>query len=86
MVFFAPAKQVSGGFYLIEGDIPSKGIGLHITVEDIDAVLERVKQHGGSVVKEKFLIHESVGWNGFFKDTEGNEIGVYSVPESRKNK
>ena len=55
-------------------------------MDEIEPVLEKVKEHGGTVVKEKFLIGEGIGWNAFFKDTEGNEIGVYSPPEERKKK
>jgi len=75
----------NGGFFKSEGDIPAKGIGLNINVEDIDAALEKIKQHGGIVVKEKFLISEEIGHNAFFKDTEGNELALYSQPESMKH-
>jgi len=80
-----PAEEAAagGGFYIFEGDIPPKGISLHINVEDIDSTLETVKKHGGSVTKEKFLIHETVGYNAFFKDTEGNEMGLYSLPDKK---
>jgi len=72
-----------GGFYIFEGDIPPKGINLHLNVEDIGSTLETVKNHGGSVTKEKFLIHENIGYNAFFKDTEGNEMGLYSLPDKK---
>jgi len=75
---------LEGGFYVLEGDLPSKGIGLHITVEEIDPILEKVKQNGGTVVKEKFIIAEEIGWNAFFKDTEGNELGLYAQSEARR--
>lgn len=44
-------------------------------VEDIRATLELVKDKGGRVLMEPFLI-EGVGEIGYFEDSEGNVCGV----------
>ncbi len=55
--------------------IPEKIIGLECTigVENINAVIERVKHHGGKIVMPKTTI-PYVGYIVKFLDTEGNLI------------
>jgi predicted enzyme related to lactoylglutathione lyase len=43
---------------------------------DIDGMLERVVQAGGTVVAGKQFMGPMVGWVAFVVDTEGNRIGV----------
>lgn len=70
---------INGGLYQFEGELPKiRTITLYITVEDIEKSLETVKTNGGQVVKQKFLIGPGIGYTAFFKDTEGNELGLYS--------
>jgi predicted enzyme related to lactoylglutathione lyase len=45
---------------------------------DLDGVLARVVAAGGEVVTGKTLISENIGSIAFFKDTEGNRIGLHS--------
>jgi predicted enzyme related to lactoylglutathione lyase len=75
---------VGGGFYLHEGEIPNRGVSLHLFVPDIAAALAKVKSAGGTVTKEEFLIGPDIGYNAFFKDTEGNEVGLFSCTASKK--
>ena len=43
---------------------------------DIDAMVERVREAGGTVLQEKQFMGDMVGWIAFFEDTEGNRIGI----------
>jgi predicted enzyme related to lactoylglutathione lyase len=53
--------------------VPEKLIGLEctISVENVDDIIDRVKQNGGQMVMEKTVI-PFVGWVAKFLDTEGN--------------
>ena len=43
---------------------------------DIDGMLARVTEAGGSILQEKQFMGDMVGWIAFFEDTEGNRIGI----------
>lgn len=49
------------------------------TKGDIDAILARVVEAGGEVLQEKQYMGDMVGWIGFFRDSEGNRIGVQQM-------
>jgi len=51
---------------------------LHLNVPSVDSFVEKVKHHGGTIVKDTYLIGEGIGYNAFFKDSEGNVMGLYS--------
>jgi len=51
---------------------------VHLRVANVNAALEKVKGNGGEVLKEEFSIGEGIGYNGIFKDTEGNVMAVYA--------
>lgn len=43
---------------------------------DIDGMLARVKEAGGTILQEKQDMGAMVGWIAFFLDSEGNRIGL----------
>ena len=43
---------------------------------DIDAMVARVTEAGGTMLQEKQFMGDMVGWVAFFEDTEGNRIGI----------
>ncbi|MEV7606457.1 VOC family protein [Paenarthrobacter sp. NPDC089322] len=49
---------------------------LTIDVEDVDAALGQVESAGGSIVQPKDAV-PGMGWYAYFKDTEGNILGVW---------
>ncbi|KUM36256.1 VOC family protein [Arthrobacter sp. EpRS71] len=49
---------------------------LTIDVEDLDAALAQIESAGGSVVQAKDAV-PAMGWFAYFKDTEGNILGVW---------
>ena len=72
---------INGGFSrpdeLFSGTVNTVG------VDDIDAYLEKVKQHSGEVVVEKHVI-PGIGYNAYCKDIEGTVFGVHQEdPEAK---
>ncbi|RMF30121.1 MAG: VOC family protein, partial [Bacteroidetes bacterium] len=47
-----------------------------IAVEDLDAMMEKVKAHGGTIVVEKMPV-PTVGWVAYFTDPDGNIHGLW---------
>ncbi|MCI0448551.1 MAG: hypothetical protein L0Y79_02050 [Chlorobi bacterium] len=45
---------------------------------DLNTVLSKVEEAGGSIILQKTFVSESVGYVAMFYDTEGNRIGLYS--------
>jgi predicted enzyme related to lactoylglutathione lyase len=45
---------------------------------DMAPVLERIEQEGGTILLPKTAISPEIGYMAFFKDTEGNRIGIHS--------
>jgi predicted enzyme related to lactoylglutathione lyase len=48
---------------------------------DIDGMLARVVEAGGTVLKDKEFMGPMVGWVAFVTDTEGNRIGIQQPGE-----
>lgn len=47
--------------------------------KDLSRVLARIKKAGGKVLLEKTLLSKEAGHIAYFKDTEGNKIGLHSM-------
>ena len=65
---------INGGLFAREGELKTPIIT--VDVEDIDATLAQVEKLGGSVVKPKDAI-PGMGFYAYFKDTEGNVLGLW---------
>ncbi len=52
-----------------------------IDVEDVDAALGRVESAGGSVAQAKDAV-PGMGYFAYFKDTEGNTLGLWQTDSS----
>lgn len=65
---------INGGMMERQGEI--KGPVITINVEDIDAALDRIAKEGGSTVSPKIEVPE-MGWSAYFRDTEGNVMGLW---------
>lgn len=50
-----------------------------IDVENIDDALASVKKNGGQVVREKLAVGD-MGFTAYFRDSEGNVIGLWQNP------
>jgi uncharacterized protein len=53
-----------------------------IMVDEITAAEKLVEKHGGKILQRKQPIGDgSMGWTAYFKDTEGNIVGLYQWPK-----
>jgi hypothetical protein len=55
---------------------PEEGITVHVMVENVDSTLERVREHGGEIVKPRVELGENEAY-ALFRDPVGNALGVY---------
>jgi len=53
-----------------------------IVVDDINAAEKTIVKNGGTILQKKQPIGDgSMGHTGYFKDTEGNVVGLYQSPK-----
>ena len=67
---------------------PSSTAGVLIYLNgnpDVQIVLDRVEAAGGKIVLPKTNISDEHGYMAVFTDTEGNRVGLHSVPEKYLN-
>jgi predicted enzyme related to lactoylglutathione lyase len=76
----ADEPGIDGG--IAKGE-PGTGVALSVDVDDVDAYLERVKEAGGKIVKEKHAV-PGVGWLVYCADTEGNVFGMMQEDRNAK--
>ncbi|MFX0105510.1 MAG: VOC family protein [Candidatus Hodarchaeota archaeon] len=55
----------------------------YVGVESVDDTIKKIKQSGGDILKPKSPI-PGVGYYAFFKDTEGNRLGIMEEDEDAK--
>lgn len=79
MAFF-PADGVSGALVQGDGYVPSEtGIVPYLNGgDDLSEILSRVESAGGTVILPKTKISDDIGYMAFFKDSEGNKVGLHS--------
>lgn len=70
----------------ISGGIGKRGGPLEhpvvtIVVDDLGAAAKAVEKNGGKVIRPKREIPGNMGWTAYFKDTEGNVVGLYQWPK-----
>jgi len=65
---------INGG--MLKRKKPVSAPVITIDVEDIDASLEEIKELGGTVAAKKQMVGE-MGFSAYFKDTEGNVVGLW---------
>lgn len=65
--------SINGGLFR-RGDLTAPVVT--VDVEDIDAALRQITAQGGSVVRDKMEV-PGAGWNAYFKDPEGNVVGLW---------
>jgi len=55
------------------------GTLIYFSSAEITLELDRVKEAGGQVLKEKTMISEDIGYMALFLDSEGNRIALHSM-------
>jgi hypothetical protein len=68
---------INGG--MMKRQDPLKHPVVTIDVENIDDALATVKKNGGQVVREKLAVGD-MGFTAYFRDSEGNVIGLWQNP------
>jgi predicted enzyme related to lactoylglutathione lyase len=80
-----PANGIGGAVVYAEGFYhPSESHGPLIYLNanpDVQNILDRVEAAGGKILVPKTAISPEYGHMGVFLDTEGNRIGLHSVPQ-----
>jgi len=81
----SPDRQGGVSADLYVGGTPSKqGATVYLnTWGDIDGMLARVTEAGGTVLQEKQFMGDMVGWIAFIEDTEGNRIGLQQPADGK---
>jgi predicted enzyme related to lactoylglutathione lyase len=78
-----PAEAGAVNLCLVKGeDIKPSTDGTVVYLnagEDLQPMLERVKQNGGQVLVPKTEIGPDMGFFALFLDTEGNKLGLHSI-------
>ena len=67
---------IGGG--MMQREAPVNQPVITLQVEDIDAALLAIKQHGGTPVGEKMAIGE-MGFAAYFRDSEDNLLGLWQT-------
>lgn len=67
------------------GIVPRAGTLEHpvvtITVDEIEDAIRRIEENGGKILQGKKPVGDgSMGWMAYFKDSEGNTVGLYQWP------
>ena len=57
---------------------PLKSIVVTVNVKDIDKALKTVEAKGGKIVQKKQPVGD-MGFTGYFKDSEGNVVGLWQT-------
>lgn len=70
---------IDGAIMLKENHFPPTV--LVVDVDDIDPILEKVKQSGGEIIIPKSPI-PGMGYSAYFKDPQGVTMGVYQTDRS----
>ncbi|MCV7288527.1 VOC family protein [Mycolicibacterium wolinskyi] len=73
----AEPGYIGGGMFEREPAYP-QGPVITIDVPSIDAALEKIRSLGGEQIGEKTAVGE-MGFAAYFKDTEGNVLGLWET-------
>jgi len=80
-----PMNGIGGTLIKTDGfHIPSATDGPLVYLNgnpDVQIILDRIEAAGGKIIVPKTKISDEYGYMAVFIDTEGNRIGLHSVPE-----
>jgi predicted enzyme related to lactoylglutathione lyase len=63
------------------GQTPGGGPVLVVDVEDIDAALSKIEALGGQTLTPRTEVM-GLGWSAYFRDAEGNVLGLWQTREA----
>lgn len=67
---------INGGMMKRMGPVSSPVIT--VDVDDIDGAMKRIEKEGGKILGKKQKVMD-MGWSAYFKDTEGNVMGLWQA-------
>jgi predicted enzyme related to lactoylglutathione lyase len=70
---------INGGMFNRD-DNASPGAVVVIDVDDLDAALAKVEELGGKTLVGRTAVGD-MGWSAYFKDTEGNLMGLWQTAQ-----
>ncbi|MGA8663968.1 MAG: VOC family protein [Thermoplasmata archaeon] len=71
---------IGGGIGKREGHLTHPVIT--IVVDEITSAEKTIEKNGGKILQRKQPIGDgAMGWTGYFKDSEGNVVGLYQMPK-----
>ncbi|MGA8710259.1 MAG: VOC family protein [Thermoplasmata archaeon] len=53
-----------------------------IVVNNLDAAMKKVEKNGGEIIRGKESVGTNMGFVAYFKDSEGNVVGLYQAPQA----
>lgn len=72
--------HIGGGIGKREGPLAHPVVT--IMVDEITDAEKKIEKNGGKILQKKKPIGDgSMGWMGYFKDSEGNVVGLYQWPK-----
>jgi predicted enzyme related to lactoylglutathione lyase len=71
---------INGG--MLERQEPVKQIVVTINVASIDEAEKRIQKNGGKMVRKKMPVGD-MGFSAYFKDSEGNVVGLWEIAKSQ---
>jgi uncharacterized protein len=72
--------HIGGGIGKREGPLAHPVVT--IMVDEITDAEKKIEKNGGKIIQKKRAIGDgSMGWTGYFKDSEGNVVGLYQWPK-----
>ena len=69
---------VCGGGFDAGMPVGEGGVRVVLAVEDIDAKLDEIVEKGGERVQGKTEIGAGMGYYAYFRDPNGNQVGIWS--------
>ncbi len=66
---------INGG--MTKREEPVKNPVITIQVDDIDVALKTIEKQGGKTLVKKTAIGSDMGFTAYFKDSEGNTVGLF---------
>ncbi|KIO75440.1 hypothetical protein TH53_20955 [Pedobacter lusitanus] len=79
MVGVGGALAKSEGFHEVSSN---SGTLVYLNANpDVQIVLDRIEAAGGKILVPKTEISPEYGYMGIFLDTEGNRVGLHSIPQ-----
>ncbi len=73
----AAKEGIAGGIIQTSGEMPPNYLMVYITVDDLQACLDKAESLGGEIVVTPFEMPGGMGQIAVFRDPDGNTIGLH---------